>query len=171
VKRATRRSRRTDRFTGRRAAFTWKGRPIGGRRLGDGYYFARFTVPTARGGADVRRVTLRRSRGRFSVRPAFHARSSCGRLREFKLSAPVFGGRGRRPLGVAYRLDAAAQVSFTVLRGSRVIERVASRTQPGGRILRLRVGRAARRRGDYRVRITVRREGRAESSTLVARRL
>lgn len=158
------------RFTARRGGFGWAGRDRRGKRLRDGYYFARFTIPLARG-KDVRRITLRRAGGRFSTRPSFHARESCGTLRAFKLSRPVFGGTQNRPLGISYRLGEQAQVSVVVLRGSKVVQRFPAGTRTGGRTFRLRLTRAARRRGDYRVRITVRQGARSQTATLTARRL
>ena len=56
-------NRRIARFTGRRRSFTWSG-----RRARNGLLFARFRVRVARGVTDVRRVTLRRSHGRFRAR-------------------------------------------------------------------------------------------------------
>lgn len=42
-----------------------------GRRVTDGYYFARYRLRTPAGEVDSRRIVLRRVNGRFSVRPAF----------------------------------------------------------------------------------------------------
>ena len=55
-------NRRIARFTGRRRSFTWSG-----KRARDGVLFARFRVRVAKGVSDVRRVTLRRSHGRFRL--------------------------------------------------------------------------------------------------------
>jgi len=161
--------RRVARFANRTSGVSWNGRGRGGRALRDGYYFVRFSVSTPTG-RDTRRVTLRRSRGRFSARPSFYARATCGILRSFKLSRPVFGPAGHA-LGISYRLGEEAQVSVEVLRGSRVVRRYPTRTRPAARTVRLRLAQSAGRAGDYRVRITVRSGGRTQTSTLTARRL
>jgi len=160
------------RFTGRSRSFAWNGRANRrGRRVRDGYLFVRYRVAQADGGTDVRRVTLRRVRGRFSVRPAFFRRASCDLVRFYKLTRPVFGGRTNRALDVSYRLAAPARVTIEVLRGTRVVGRLAERSDRGGRTYRLRFDAEGRPRGDYRFRLTARADGVTVRSVLVSRRL
>jgi len=154
------------RFTGRRRSFTWSG-----RRARNGLLYARFSVRVARGVSDVRRVTLRRSHGRFRVGRSFYRRRSCGLLTEFKLGSPVFGGARARPAKVAFRLASPARVTVRLLRRGKVV-----RTYPGGRraahsTFRLRVAARSLARGAYRFRVTARRGGRTVTATLSARRL
>ena len=91
--------RRVARFRG---SATWNGRGP------DGYYFARFTMT----GKDVRRIVLRKRNGRFTRVARHYRRGDCQLLRSFKLERPVFGGRQRTPLRVAFRLTRAAQVKL-----------------------------------------------------------
>lgn len=92
------------RLSGNRAVVAWNGRDRKRRRLTDGNYFARLTMRLGSGLRDVRRITLTRRHGRFSLGEDFYQRVDCGTFRSAKLSSSVFGGRTRRPLGVAYRL-------------------------------------------------------------------
>lgn len=160
------------RFADRKRAFTWDGRSNRrGRRVRDGVYYVRYRIATPGGPPDVRRIALRRSRGRFSRRPSFYRRASCGLLRSFRLERPVFGGRTNRALGIAYRLGSRARVRVTVLRGRRVVRRYPTRTRAANDTVRLRFDSERRPRGDYRVRVRAEREGRAVTSTLTARKL
>lgn len=160
------------RFTQKTRAFTWNGRSRrGGGRLASGQYFARLRIDAGPGVRDIRRITLQRRGGRFSARPAFYGRESCGLLRSTKLSSSVFGGTQGRRLGIAYRTTApTARVTVTVLRGSRVIRRFPARIS-GSRTQRLTLVSRRLRRGDYRVRIEARDGARTERRTLTARRL
>lgn len=158
------RERRVARFSSRSGTTRWNGRSA----RGDGYYFARF-----RNGADVRRVTLRRTGGRFRVvSPGFYRRATCDLLPSFKLERAVFGGTGRRPLRISYRLARAARVTVTVTRGARVVRRFAARRDLSGRTVRRIVPLRGLRRGTYRVKLSaVTQAGERISSTLAARRL
>ncbi len=159
------------RFT-RRGGFTWNGRANRrGRRVTDGYLFARLRTARPGGGTDVRRVVLRRTRGRYAVRPDFYRAEGCGLVRSYKLSRPVFGGRTNRALQVAYRLATDARVTVEVLRGGRVVRRLAARTDRPNRTYRLRFSADRRRRGDYAVRLTVRAGTQTIRTVLVSRRL
>jgi predicted acyl esterase len=159
--------RRVARFTGRRAAFRWNGR---GRRVSDGTFFVRYTTRVD-GVRDVRRVTLRRSRGRFAVIRPHYLRAGCDVLRAFKLSSPTFGGK-RRALGIAFRLTEPASVGVTVRRGGRVVKRFAARPRPAGRTVRLTLPARGLRRGDHRVTLRARTPGgRTVARTLGSRRL
>jgi hypothetical protein len=166
------RERLIARFASRTRSFTWNGRANRrGRRAADGYYAVRYRMQIAGKETDVRRVTLRRTRGRYARRPSFYRRASCDVLRAFKLTRPVFGGPRRTPLGVSYRLRDGARVRLTVLRGKRVIKRYAARTRAAGRTFRVRFAAAGRRRGDYRFKVTVGSGRGATTATLVSRRL
>ena len=66
-----------------------------------------------------------------------YRRGDCELLRSFKLERPVFGGRQRTPLRVAYRLTRAARVTITVARGKRVGRPRARRTRAADRTYRL----------------------------------
>jgi hypothetical protein len=159
------------RFANRNAAVRWNGRANRpGRRVADGYYFARFRMRTATG-TETRRLTLRRRDGRFARRPAFYRRATCDLLPSYKLERPVFGGRNATPLRIAYRVLRRARVQVVVLRGGRVVKRFATRTAAAGRTHRLRLSARGLPRADHRVRITVRAGTVRVTSTLVARRL
>ena len=131
--------RRVARFT---KPATWRGRGS------DGYYFVRFTMA----GRDVRRIVLRKQGGRFKKVARHYRRGDCELLRSYKLERPVFGGRQRTPLRVAFRLTRAAPVTITVIRGKRVVAR-RTVNSAGNRTYRLALRPSAR--GVYRVRITV----------------
>lgn len=161
------------RFTGRSGAFAWDGRANRrGRRVSDGYYFVRYRTRGTNGQIDTRRITLRRSGGRFSVRRDFYRRATCDLVPSFKLRRPVFGGVGRRSgLEIAYRVSAAARVTVTVRRGGKVVRRFADRPSPANRTVRLRVALRGLRRGDYTVRLEAQGPNSSVTSTLVSRRL
>ena len=142
----------------------------------DGQYFARFRMETSAGRPDIRRSTLRRRNGRFSRRPAFYRRASCGLLTSFKLGSSAFGGTRDRGLGIAFRLQRRARVAVTVLRGSKVVKRYKTRTYEANAVKRLRFGtrllrQGKLRRGDYKVRVQAVRGSRRVTAVLVARRL
>jgi len=136
----------------------WKGRGPAG------YYFVRFTMA----GRDVRRIVLRKQGGRFHKVARHYRRGDCQLLRSFKLERPVFGGRQRTPLRVAFRLTRAAQVRLEVVHGRRVVA-LYEAPRPAGRTTRLAFRPPAR--GVYRVRITVGSGSERVRSTLTARRL
>ncbi len=152
-------NRRVARF---KRAVLWNG-----RRGGDGLYSVRFTMKLPRGLRDVRRVALVRRGGRFSKRPAFYRRESCGALSSFKLERPAFGRRG---LGVAFRLGSPARVTVDVRRGGTRVKRFVVKSGVAERTYRLRL--KARRRGDYVVRLSARlASGRVVRARLTSRRL
>ena len=159
-------NRRIARFTGRRRSFTWSG-----ARARDGLLFVRFRVRVARGVSDVRRLTLRRSHGRFRVGRSFYRRRNCDLLAQYKLGSPAFGGRTGKPLRIAFRLSRTANVSVRVSRGGRVIKRFATARRRAHKTYRPRLRPARLARGAYRVRITVRGGPGTVRSTLSARRL
>ena len=155
------------RFRNRRGSFSWAGR----RGLPSGYYFARFRMQRARN-VEVRDRSVRRSGGRFLRRSDFQRRDTCGTLRSFRLSRSVFGGSTRRPLNVAFRLGAPAQVSIRVTRGRRTVANFAPAERIANANYKLSLPPArGLPRGDYVVEITVRRGASVTRSRLVARRL
>ena len=159
------------RFAGRTEAVRWNGRANRrGRRTRDGYFIVRYRI-RGPGGTDVRRIALRRVRGRWSRRPAYAAVEGCGLVRSAKLTRPVFGGRTNRAIGLAFRLSADARVAVEVLRGRRVVRRFATRLRRAGTLHRLRFDAERRPRANYRFRITARSGTRRAARTLVTRRL
>ena len=163
------------RVIGNRLIKRFRGRETGFRSavaaLGDGYYFARFTMVLPNGERDVRRVALRRVKGRFRARPAFYRRASCGLVSSYKLERTVFGGRTNRAIDVSFRLTARARVTVEVLRGTRVVRRFATRSRAANITHRLRLTSEALRRGDYRIRLSADSGTAKETRTLTARRL
>ena len=142
------------RFAGRTRGITWRGRANRrGRAVRDGYLFARFRMALPGGGADVRRVALRRRGGRFTRMPDFHRPDRCGRVQSFKLERPVFGGRTNRALGISFRLSRSTRVGVTVVRGGKVVRRFATRTRGGDLVHRLRLDATGLPRGTYAVRL------------------
>ncbi len=160
------------RFSNRDRGVTWDGRANrSGRSVTDGHYFARYRLRRPDGQIETRRVALRRAGGRFTVRGAFQRRESCGVLRSFKLTRPVFGGPRRRALGLSYELGRTAIVRLTVLRGDRVVKRIVAVERRAGKTYRVRFGATGRPPGDYRFRITVAGRAKSTTATLTARRL
>ena len=172
-RRVLRAPRRVARFT-RLRGFRWNGRQNlrgRGRRVVGGYYFARFRTAGPIGGVDTRRIAFRRVRGRFVRRPPFQRRESCGFLRSFRLSGPAFGGRTRRPLGIAYRTGRRARVSVVVRRGRKVIRRYRARSRRAGRVHRLRLPSRRLRPGTYRVTVRAKAGRTRARATLSSSRL
>ena len=159
-------------FRSRSRSFTWNGRGKGGKRLSDGIYFARYQMRFgSTGERDFRRVVLARTSGRWTKRRPFYRAGSCGLLRSYKLLRPVFGGTRNRSLSIAYRLARRGRVTVDVFRGSKRVRRYATRTRRAHHTFRNPLKARGLRRGDYRVRVTVR-SGRAKvTSVLVSRRL
>jgi len=164
------RERLVARFTGREFGFTWNGRANRPRRkVTDGLYFVRYRMELGAGRADVRRIVLQRRHGRWSLRPSFYRKASCGTLSAYKLERPSFGGPANRSLGISYRVSKAARVRVTVTHAGRVVRRYAARSAKANRTYRLKF--SARPRGDYRFKLTAIRGGKAVTSTLTSRRL
>ena len=160
------------RFGARERAATWNGRDRAGNRLRDGYYFVRFRIRQPDGRADIRRVTLRRKHGRFFVAKPFYGRVSCALLSSAKLRSPVFGGRQRRALRIAFAVTKPSRVSVTVFRGKKRMHRFGGRLRAAEVMQRLTVrARQLKPRGTYRVRIVAVSGGTREHTTLYARRL
>jgi hypothetical protein len=158
-------------FGDRKRAFTWRGRANRrGVRVRDGYVLVQLRTRTARG-TGMRSFLLQRTRGRYFKRPAITRRGACRFLRSFRLVRPVFGGSSARALPAAIEMRVAGRVTVRLLRGSRVVRRVASRTlAPGGRLsLRIRPQRVPA--GRVRLQVRVRSGGVTRTAVLTARRL
>ena len=162
-------NRRVARFTRRRGTFSWSGRARG---IADGAFVVRATMALPGGRTDVRRLAVRRVRGRFIVDASYYRRASCGQLTAFKLERPVFGGARNRALGIAFRVARTSRVGVVVSRGGRVVRRFRTTTRRGRVTHRLRLPSERLARGTYRVRITVTPpSGPRVTATLSARRL
>ena len=160
------------RFRNRTSGFRWNGKANrAARRVTDGYYFVRYRMPLGNGLADVRRTTVRREDGRFSVLPPFYRRDTCGVVRSYKLTRPVFGGRTNRAVYASFRLNRAADVAIVVTRGGKVIRRFRGVDREADRTYRVRLDSEKLGRGSYEVRLVVRRGSRTRTFTLTTRRL
>ena len=175
VGRSVIRERLVARFTNRSSSLTWNGLANRGdgkrKRVGDGYYFVRYRIRGQGDTSDVRRLVLRRTRGKFTRRPDFYRRASCDLVKTYKLERPVFGGASNGALGISYRVTAPARLEVVVSKGSRTIKRFAARSVAANRTFRLRVLARGLSRGDYRVRLTATSGKTKVVSTLVSRRL
>lgn len=159
------------RFSGRAGAFRWNGRDRRARKLAEGFYVVRFRIAGPGGQADVVRVALRYSKGRWVRRGAYNRRDSCGVLGKFKLSSPVFGGTAGRALGVAYQLNRGGRVRVAVTRRGRVVRRFAAQQVAGGRTRRLSLRARGLGRGSYRIKLSVTSAGKTTTATLTANKL
>jgi len=84
----------------------------------------------------------------------------------------VFGGAGGRGLGLAYRVGTGGgRVRVELLRGARVVRRVAERAAAAGVTVRQPISARGLRRGTYRVRVTVRQGEPVTVRTITVRRL
>jgi PKD repeat protein len=166
------RGQRVARFGPGERAVSWDAADQRGKRVRNGYYFVRFRVRQADGRLDIRRVTLRRKGGRFFRVKPFYGRVNCGLLASAKLRSPVFGGRQRRALRIAYIVTRPSRVSVTVFRGKKRVYRFKTRQRPAEITQRITVrARRLKRRGTYRVRIVARSGTRTQRANLFARRL
>jgi hypothetical protein len=159
-------------FSGKRRPIVWSGKPnIRGRKVTDGYYFARFGLKLG-ALADVDRVALVRRHGRWHVRRDFDYHSTCRIVRQFKLSGPTFGGVKRRPMGISFRLalPAGSSVKVVVTRGKKVIKHTTVK-KPGVKLHRIKIPAKRFKRGDYRVTLTAKIGKRSQKITLVSRRI
>ena len=141
-----------------------------GRKLGDGDYFVRFFVK-AKGGNDIRRIALQRTGGRFTVLSQPDRRDTCGALRKYKLSGPIFGGRTEKPLGIIYRLGIKAIVTAVVKRDGEVVKRFTREGAPADQRPRFTLPSKGLKRGDYDVTLTAKAGDRDVSATLTSRRI
>ena len=160
-------------FRNRERGVVWNGKAnVKRRKLRNGVYFVRFRGKGV-GRRDWRRHTLVRKRGRFHLRRTFYRPDSCGFLSSAKLYRPVFGGRQRYPLRVAFRVSREATVTVAVRRGGRTVKRWRKRglrPRTTHRVLFRKSGRQWAR-GRYRVVIRARGTGSKARAVLVAHRL
>ena len=147
----------------------WDGRGPDGAPAPDGTYVARVIAGTA-AGVTVRNLALRKRGAALAAGRRFERAPTCGVLRRFRLSGPVFGGSTDGPLDIRYTLGRRARVAVAVLRRGRVVRRFSERSR-AARSHRLRLPARGLRRGRYDVRLTARRRGRVVSRTLSAERL
>src|SRR3954452_2447355 len=162
--------KRVARFANREIAFTWNGRDARGRRLASGWYAAKLSARAA-GRTDVRKVALRVSKGRVKVARGFANTPTCGLVRSFAASWPVFGGSRRVPLRASYRLGAATRVSVTLLRGKHAVRRMKTRSRKAGHAYALRFSTRGLRRGTYRLRLVAGKGRGRVARTITVRRL
>jgi hypothetical protein len=153
-------------LTGRTKSLTWKG---AGRRVGDGYYFARLVLAGG-GQRDTRRFTLVRSHGRFHLRPPHYAKDSCTLIRSAKLSSPAWGGTRHTSLGTAIRLTRSGSVTITIRRGKKLIKRFSIK-HAGAKTRRVGLKAGHLPRGDYRVTIAATAASLRQSVVLTSRKL
>ena len=158
--------RRVARFARRTGAFA-----SGRVRGSDGLYFVRFSIRDERGRLDEARIALRRTRGRFALRPAFYRRTSCATLTSYKLERPAFGGTRNRALGIAFRLARPGRVTVEVLRGRRVVRRFGPATRRAAVTHRLRLPSERLARGTYTVRLRYAGDQGSLTALLYAQRL
>jgi hypothetical protein len=139
----------------------------------DGYYEVRFQIPTGGGNFDTRILSVVRRHGRFQAGPTLAARESCGLLRSFRLTRPVFGGSNGRPLVISYRLGSGGSIDLAVLRGRHVLAHHRAKNRRAGRIYRVSVApiRGLSPRGQYSVRLRVLSGKHRAGATLTAFRL
>ena len=112
--------------------------------------------------------------GRFTARPDFYRRDTCGLLRSYKLERAAFGGSTQaaaaRRLPPHPRGDRAHPGAARAT-GRQDARAAPSASRPGARTARACAPRGLRK-GDYQVRITVSRAGsRTATSTLTSRKL
>lgn len=162
-------SRRVARYPSRTGPFSFRG---AGTRA-DGVYVVRLSMTIANKRKDVRHLVIERRNGRLIPRRGYVQRTGCGVLKSFELSRPVFGGAGRSPLRVFYRLGAQATARVSVLRGGRRVNGLLVKARKVGNGYRVTIpARRLPRRGTYSVRLTVRRDGqKVRAATLQAQRL
>jgi hypothetical protein len=153
-------------FKARTRSFNWNGKAK--RRLPRGYYLARFVARAPNGDRDVRRIGLRRAKGRFRRLGRMERIEPCALLRQFKLGSAVFGGK--RALKIAFQLRENSRVTVTVSRKGKRLKRFRGAYR-AGRVHRLRFARRGGKLGDYRVTLRAVHPGKTSTVALKARRL
>jgi hypothetical protein len=155
-------------FKNRTRSFTWSG-----KGASEGWYVVRFRMTLKGGASDVRRISMRRTGGRFVRRPPSHLKDNCGALKSFKLQRPVFGGAGARALKISYELPRGVDsVNVVASARGRVLRRFSGEGSDAGHEYRLLLPAGKIKRGtDVQVRITIVRAGSRQSSVLVSRRI
>jgi hypothetical protein len=163
------RDRRVARIVSRSGTITLSKRAV--RRLPAGVLIGTVTASNPRGGRETRTIVLQRRGPGVVVGKAFVRPASCGLLRNFALSNPVFGGVREAPLKVTYRVGERARILISVTRGKRLVLRSRAVARPGRTLNLLLSSRRFRRRGEYVVTITVRGAKRTVRASLRARRI
>ena len=125
----------------------WDGRDADGAPVAHGDYVVRL-LARAGAGVSVRRVAVAR-RGGLRRGPRIERAPSCGLLRRLDVALPSFG---TRQLSVGYTLARAARVRLEVVRGGRVVRRIAARRRAAGRH-RVRLQARGLRPGRYTIRL------------------
>jgi hypothetical protein len=150
------RERLVRRFTDVQGNLRWDGKDRKGRKLTDGFYFARLKMKLADGSTDTRRLTLRRKGGKFSAFSDFYQRTDCGVFRSFKLGSAAFGGRKNTPLTGAYRLTTQAKsVKIEAIAGSKVVKTIKGGTAKGKTFRFSIPAKLAKRGQTLKIRVTV----------------
>ena len=165
------RERRVARFGGLTDGLSWDGTGNDGKRITDGVFFVRYKVKGARKRMDFRRAVLVRRKGRFYKRRTHYRPNSCGLLSSAKLRRPVFGGRQKQPLKIAFRTSRRSSAVIQVRKGRRLVRVIQASRLRARRTHRFRVATKGMRRGLYTVRIAVRAGNRRASVRLVSERL
>jgi hypothetical protein len=147
------RERLIARLLHRSGPFTWNGRANhGGRRATDGFYFARVQGPGGSGpGRIIARVVLQRSHGRWSVRPDFYLRGTCGVLTFAKFERPVFGGARKLPPRFSYQVGHKATVALALYRGTRLVHSFGRHVRQANRTYRVKLGLKGLHSGQYKM--------------------
>ena len=163
---------RVARFAKRKGSFTWSGKPAKGRRLTDGFYFARLAMRLEGGGTDSRRIPLRRVKGRFKASRDFYQRTDCGIFSSYKLSSQAFGGTGNAALGISLRLaQGVDSAKIQVRAGKKVVKTFTASTQKDV-LQRFRLAASKVARGKrVKVKATAQQGDRRIAQTLFATRL
>ena len=181
-------SRRLARFR-RSASFTWNGR-VRGRRLPDGFYYARYTGLATNGKPEVRTYAFRLLRGRMFRLAGFTRPDNCGPATSplntsrpgavercsidcqgSRFTARVAAGRRNRTVYAHVRLSRAGRATLELFRGSRRVRRIGTFSLRSQRTRAIRINPAGLGGGSYRVKVSVV-AGRARTSKgLSARRL
>jgi hypothetical protein len=144
----------------------------GAEARSSGVYSVRIGMRIAKGVQDVRRFGFRRVHGRFVKAKQAYRRDSCSLLKTYHLRFGAFGGPRNRPLAIRFRVKKASQVAVVVSRvGGGVVKRFRARTVKRNKLYRLTLPAQGLARGEYVVRLTVKRGAQTVRATLVARRL
>ena len=152
-------------------SFTWNGRPKRGR-LAKGSYYVRLVTQASNNQTDARAIGLQRTARRFKLVKPFQRRSTCDLVSEYRLSAPVFGGK-KRKLTAGFALTEAGKVSIRVFRGkaSKPVRRISRTVSDANRLQRVRIAPKRLRRGLYRIVLRATAGSKSQRITLYARKL
>jgi hypothetical protein len=144
-------------FGRRSKGFSWSG-----KGASDGYFVLKLTR-----GADVRRIGLRRSHGRFRRLGLTFDYKSCGPIAGATLARPVFGGSKGKAAGLSVRLSQNANIAIDVIYKGKRVRHMTQSGAKAGRTYKFGIGAGKLKLGDYAVKITAA----GKTVTLAARRL